>query len=192
MGVIKMVLQDCCEIVMEIVKQKVIPLINSWGLKVVKEGFHDEIYLWRIGNPEGTRHLTLGIKRRNTFMELHANSRRLYIYPEEIQSEEELKERAWKFFRRSLEYFVTEIVWLHIPVRWRRKGRRLFKRHLSTLLDLTFTLGKRTWKWEIEQVIYPDKGYPELRKLGVVRCPAHQDPVAAGLSIISVEGLAYL
>jgi hypothetical protein len=188
-----MEIQDCCEIVMEIVRQKVIPLIKLWGLKVAKEGFHDEnVYLWCIGNPEGTRHLTLQVERHNTFMEVHANSRRLHIYPEEIQSEEELKERAWKFFRRSLEYFVTELVWLHIPVCWRRKGRRLFKRRPSMLLYLTFTLGKRVWKWEIEQIVYPDRGYPELRKLGVVRCPAHQDPVAAGVSIINAEGLAYL
>lgn len=190
-----MVLQDCYEIVMETVRQKVIPLVKLWGLKVVKEGFHNEnTYLWCIGNPEGTRHLTLRVERHNTFMELHANSRRLYIYPEEIQSEEKLKERVWKFFRRSLEHFVTELVWLHIPVCWQRRGRRLFKRRLSTLLDLTFTLGKRTWKWEIELVTYPEKGwgYREVQRLGVVRRPIHEDPVAAGMSIISVEGLAYL
>jgi hypothetical protein len=67
-------------------------------------------------------------------------------------------------------------------------------RRKSILLDLTFTIGKKTWKWEIEQVIYPEKGwgYPQLRKLGVVRRPIYEDPVMAGAAIVEHEGLAYL
>jgi hypothetical protein len=188
-----MVLQDCYEIATEVIRQKVIPLVQSWGLKVVEEGFKKEgLYLWRITNAENNRHLTVGVEKHNTFLELHGNSRRLSVYPEEVQTEEEMREKAWKFFRRSLEYFVTELVWMRTPRQWKRKGRRLFRCRPSTLLDLTFTLGKRFWKWEIKQVIYPDKGYAELQKLGVVRCPVHQDPVAAGVGVISVEGLAYL
>jgi len=194
-GVIEMVLQDCYEIAVEVVKQKVIPLIEAWGLKTVPEGYPREgLSNWCIANQEGTRHLGLGVEKHDTFIELSANSRRLYIYPEEAQSEEELKEKVWKFFRRSLEHFVTLLVWQHIPVYWQRKGRRLFMRRKSILLDLTFTLGKKTWKWEIEQVIYPEKGwgYPQLRKLGVVRRPIHEDPVPVGAAIIRHEGLTYL
>lgn len=180
---------------MEVVKQKVVPLIHEWGLRLAREGYPDEnLYFCCIGNQEGTRHLGLGIEKHSDFIELSANSRRLYIYPEEVRSEEELREKVWKFFRRSLEHFVTLLVWQHIPTYWQRKGRRLFVRRPSTLLDLTFTLGKRTWKWEIEQVIYPDRGwgYPEIRKLGVVRCPIHDDPVSAGVAIIKYKGLIYL
>jgi hypothetical protein len=194
-GVIKMVLQDCYEIAVEVVKQKVIPLIETWGLKTVPEGYPREgLSNWCIANREGTRHLGLGVEKHDTFIELFANSRRLYIYPEEVRSDEELREKAWKFFRRSLEHFVALLVWQHIPVHWQRKGRRLFMRRKSILLDLTFTIGKKTWKWEIEQVIYPEKGwgYPQLRKLGVVRRPIHEDPVMAGAAIVEHEGLAYL
>jgi hypothetical protein len=190
-----MVLQDCYEIATEVIRQKVIPLVQSWGLRVVEGGFKKEgglLYSWRITDAEDDRYLTVEVEKYNTFIRLRGNSRRLSIYPEEVQTEEEMRERAWNFFRRSLEYFVTELVWVRTPHYWKRKGRRLFRRRPSTLLDLTFTLGKRFWKWEIEQVIYPNRGYAELQRLGVVRCPAHQDPVAAGVGIISVEGLAYL
>jgi hypothetical protein len=189
-----MVLQDCCEIALEVIGQKVIPLVQSWGLKVVEEGSKKEegLYLWRITNAENNRHLTVGVEKHNTSILLHGNNRRLEICPLEVQSEKKLRERAWKFFRRSLEYFVTELVWMRTPRYWRRKGRRLFRLRPSTLFDLTFTLGERGWKWEIILVTYPDRGYAEVRKLGVIRCPAHQDPVAAGLRSISAEGLAYL
>ncbi len=186
-----MVLQDCYEIAVEVVKQKTVPLVEAWGLKIVHY-LRDGIPNWRVSNQEDTRHLVLGIEKHDAFVELSANSRRLYIYPEEVRSEEGLKEKVWKFFRRSLEHFVTLLVWQHTPVYWQRKGRRLFRRRKSELLDLTFSLGKRSWKWEIVQVIYPDRGYAQMRKLGTVRCPAHQDPVAAGVVIIRAEGLAYL
>jgi hypothetical protein len=191
MGVIKMVLQDCYEVSVEVLKQKFVPLMQSWGLKVAEEesGWG---YICRLSNPENNRHLSLAVERRPGFILLHGKTGKLGIYPESILTEEGLRERVWKFFRRSMEHFVTELVWLHAPRYWQRKGRRIFRRRKSELLDLTFSLGKRIWKWEIEQVIYPDIGYPELRKLGIVRCPAHQDPVAAGLGIISAEGLIYL
>jgi hypothetical protein len=186
-----MVLQDCYEISVETFKQKFVPLMQAWGLRLV-EWENDRRYVCHLSNPENNRHLSLAVERFNTFMTLHGKTGSLNVYPEEVRSEKELREKVWKFFRRSIEYFVTELVWLHAPRHWRRKGKHVFKRRKSELIDLTFTLGKRSWKWEIEQVIYPDRGYAQMQKLGVVRCPAHHDPVAAGLGIISTEGLIYL
>jgi hypothetical protein len=195
MEVMEMVLQDCYKISVDTFKQKFIPLMQAWGWKVAEEE-DDRSYICRLSNPEGNHDLSLEIERLNTFIILHSETGMRSIYPEIIPSKEELKEKVWKFFRCSIERFVTELVWLHAPRDWQKRRRRLFRRRGTEILALTFSLGKRTWKWEVVQVIYPVRrhywGCPEVRKLGVVRCPAHQDPVAAGLSIISVEGLAYL